>query len=796
MTNWRGSPARTIVAFAAAAMIGSACTSGGGPGPAPAPSRAGGTLRVGLLSADGAISGWCPMLICGRTFDPQSTSFADVFELDRCCFMRTLLSYAGISVADGGTQLRPDMARSLPAISTDGLTWTFHLRLGVRYAPPMAGTEIVAGDFIRSFERAFTTASVEVPYAHGGTIGGYWTGTYLEGVIAGVHEFTDKKADHVSGLEAPDLHTLVIHLTEPVGDLGYRLALSELGPIPSNSAHPDDPHGVAQGHDFDYGDVIVSSGPYMFEGSEKLEYALPPEDQLPPAGNWVDGATLVRNPTWSRAVDPIRKAWPDRIEFTVVGSPEEAEQLVRDDVVDVVLNWGANAATTARWLDDPDLRPRIVVAPADGMHFLSLNVAVPPFDDLHVRRAMYLAVDREAIASVLEGTADGYTQRVFTHLALDSYEDNLLLSYAPPGVGASPNVAAAREEMRQSRYDSDHDGLCDAPACSGAELVARGSDVPRVRAARALEGQLRDIGLHVTVKKLSDDEYFNTFGEPAARIALRMGTWFKDFPSGSTFLPTLLRSDALKGANLTMVGASPAQLREYGYSVRSVPSVDGQIDACTVSVFDAQTRCWAQLDQYLSEQLVPWVPLTQEEYGWLTSARVVEFAVDASIGVPVPALDNIRLKPGPAPPSPSGASPEAPASSIPDGVYRVTLSLDDIVRAGGAKDDSEDTGTFTVVMRDGRFLWHQRGDAPIFNPIGVGTYAGAGNAIRFRVEQPYFNAVSLSAVTWRLDGDNLVFTLPRCTGPAAQDPPFCGFQRAFFTAHPWERVPEVSGGPF
>jgi peptide/nickel transport system substrate-binding protein len=749
-----------------------------------------------LLSADGAISGWCPLLVCGRTFDPQSTSFIDVFELDRCCFMRTLLSYDGTSVAQGGTQLRPDLARSLPAISPDGLTWTFHLRSGVHYAPPMAGSEIVAADFIRSFERSFTKASVEIPWADGGTIGGYWTGTYLEGVIAGVHDFTDKKADHVSGLEAPDPHTLVIHLTEPVGDLGYRLALSELGPIPSNPAHPDDPHGVAQGHDFDYGDVIVSSGPYMFEGSEKLEYALPPEDQLPPTGDGIDRAILVRNPTWSQAVDPIRKAWPDRIEFTVVGSPEEAEQFVRDGSVDVVLNWGANAATTARWLGDPDLRPRTVVAPADGMQFLSLNVAVPPFDDLHVRRAMYLAVDREAIASLLEGTADGYTQKVFTHLALDSYEDNLLLSYAPPGVGSSPNVAAARDEMRQSPYDTDQDGLCDAPACSGAALVARASDVPRVRAARALEAQLRDIGLHVNVKKMSDDEYFNSYGDPAAHIALRMNAWFKDFPSGSTFLPTLLRSGAVKGENLTMVGATQAQLRKFGYSVRSVPNVDGQIDTCARSVFDAQTRCWAQLDQYLSEQVVPWVPLTQEEYGWLTSARVAEFAVDASIGVPVPALDNIRLKSGPAPPSPSGSSPEGPASSIPDGVYRVTLTLDDIVRAGGAKDDNEDTGTFTIVMRGGRFFWHQRSDVPIFNPIGVGGYQGEGNEVRFDIEQPYYNAGRFSPVTWRTDGESLVFTLPRCAGDAAHDEAFCGFQKALFETHPWERVTEVSGGPF
>ena len=93
------------------------------------------------------------------TYDPQSTTFTDAFELSRCCFVRTLVTYNGGSVEDGGTVVRPDLATALPTVSPDGLTWTFHLRSGVHYAPPFEDTEIVAGDFIRSFERALSPAS-------------------------------------------------------------------------------------------------------------------------------------------------------------------------------------------------------------------------------------------------------------------------------------------------------------------------------------------------------------------------------------------------------------------------------------------------------------------------------------------------------------------------------------------------------------------------------------------------------------------------------------------------------------
>jgi hypothetical protein len=48
--------------------------------------------------------------------------------------------------------------------------------------------------------------------------------------------------------------------------------------------------------------------------------------------------------------------------------------------------------------------------------------------------------------------------------------------------------------------------------------------------------------------------------------------------------------------------------------------------------------------------------------------------------------------------------------------------------------------------------------------------------------------VELSELTWRIEGDAIVFSLDRCTGPAAGDRGFCGFQTALFTAHPWIRI--------
>jgi peptide/nickel transport system substrate-binding protein len=741
---------------------------------------------VGLQGAELA-SSWCPLLLCGNTFDPQSTTFPDVFELNRCCFVRTLLSYSGASVADGGTILRPDLAREMPTVTPDGLTWTFRLRPGVRYAPPFADTEIVAADLVRSFERAFSSAGVAVPWAEGGPIGGFFVDGYLVDLIEGGRAFLRGEVEHVTGIEAPDAHTLVFHLTRPAGDFANLVALPGFGPIPANPARPDDAFGVAQGHDFDYGTVIVSTGPYMFEGSEALRFDLEPEDQLPPVGNRPDIATLVRNPSWSSAVDPVRTPRPDRIVFYLVGSAEEAQALVRTGALDLVLNEPAPMTATARWLEDADLRPRVVLSPADGMRFLSLNLAVRPFDDVHVRRAMNLVVDRAAVARAMEGGGSDYGQDPFTHLALDSYEDNLLLTYAPPEVEAGGNVTAARAEMGRSAYDADGDGRCDAAVCGGLKLFARAATPFAVDAARMLAVQLTEIGLEVDVVAADDDRFFPLLFDPTLQVPLIMGNWFKDFPNASSFFPELLHGESIGSANHSLAGATESQLREWGYEVRSVPNVDDRIEACQTLLYRAQTRCWAQLDQYLIEQVVPWVPLTESVQGWLVSARVGSLSLDASTSIPMPAIERVELTGPPAAPPP--AVPEPATSPIPDGVYRTTITDADLVAAGGRADDSpEDQGTYTLVLDRGRFFWHQLGREPIFNPVVVGRYEATEDAVTFEQVAPVFDEGAFSSLTWRLDGADLVFSLSECTGPAARDAAFCAYQRALFTSSPWRRV--------
>jgi hypothetical protein len=140
------------------------------------------------------------------------------------------------------------------------------------------------------------------------------------------------------------------------------------------------------------------------------------------------------------------------------------------------------------------------------------------------------------------------------------------------------------------------------------------------------------------------DEAFDDLTNPRAKVPLAIyPAWGKDFQNASTFITPLFSSKAIGegGFNLSLVGATPAQLRRWGYKVTSVPSVDDKIDECQALVGDVQVRCWAEADQLLMENVIPWVPYVFENKVQLVSDRVIAYSFDQFSNTP--ALDRIAV---------------------------------------------------------------------------------------------------------------------------------------------------------
>jgi ABC-type transport system substrate-binding protein len=290
---------------------------------------------------------------------------------------------------------------------------------------------------------------------------------------------------------------------------------------------------------------------------------------------------------------------------------------------------------------DPSLGS-VHIASADFVRFISMNLAVPPFDDVHVRRALNLVINKQRLLGIRGGPSSA---AVAGHIAFDSLEDNLLLSYKPYG---TPNdggdLERAKHEMSLSRYDSNHDGVCDAAACRDIVglVTAFGWGAP---IGREIARQVDSLGIHIRVKVEDTGAVYGQISDPKthAAIALTLG-WGKDYLNASSFILPLFSRDQLGGPNHSLLGATPAQLRGWGYKVTSTPSIDDRIEYCLRLVGQEQIRCWSSLDQYLTEQVVPWVPLFFDTNIVITSPRVVAFSYDQY--AIQPSLDRLALKPG------------------------------------------------------------------------------------------------------------------------------------------------------
>jgi peptide/nickel transport system substrate-binding protein len=540
---------------------------------------AGGVYRIGVEGSFGFTSG----------FDPTGEYLQDTFNIFSNLMVRTLVGYKHVAGPEGN-ELVPDLATDLPEVSGDGLTYTFTLKDGIRFGPPVS-REITSKDVLYAFER-IGTPDVVAQY-----------GFYYD-VIEGMAEFTAGEATEISGIQTPDDKTIVFTLTQPTGDFLYRIAMPAAGPIPEEVAKCFTKAG-------EYGRFVIASGPYMLEGSEKLDITSC-ETMKPIAGYKPNSHLfLVRNPDYDPATDTpeARENFPDRFEFVINTNPDDIFDKIKAGELE-----GERASMPAKvlreYLESDDLRDRLQINPDDAAFYISINLTQPPFDDIHVRKALNLVLDKEGIRRVRGGETAG---EIATHAFPDALVNNLLADYDPyPSEGHTGDVEAAMEEMKQSKYDTDKDGVCDAPECKDVLHVTFALEENR-QMTPIIEQSFEKIGIALTTREF--DDAFTIVQTVSKNVPIHsVGGWGKDFPDASTFAVLFDGRVIIPNGNInySLVGLTPDQattLDGLTGNLEGIPSVDADIDACAaIPAGDERVQCWAELDRKVMEEVVPWIP--------------------------------------------------------------------------------------------------------------------------------------------------------------------------------------------
>jgi len=598
---------KMMAVLAVLSMIAVAC--GGDDDEEGGPQDLGGTVEKGGIYRVGTDAfEW------NASLDPTGEYLGSAWAIYTNLMLRNLVTYKH-TAGGAGNELVPDLATDLGEISEDGLTYTFTLKDGVMFGPPVS-REITAEDIVYAFKR-IGTDSIVAQY-----------GFYYNGIIEGLED-VKKLGDDLPGVVAVDEKTVQFNLTQPVGDFLYRLAMPATAPIPEEVASCFTQAG-------EYGRYVIASGPYMFQGSADLDISSC--DTMKPIAGFDPNqfVKLERNPDYDAGTDDpeVRESNIDEWELTLNTNTQDIFDKIEAGELE-----GEIAAPPAQVLrkysTDEALKEHLHPEAGDRTWYLSMNLTQPPFDDIHVRKAVNLATDKSGLQRAWGGPIRG---EIATHILPDIMAPGLLDDYDPyPSENFEGDVDAAKEEMKQSAYDTDGDGMCDAPECSGLLHISRNTP-PWTEMVPIIEENLGSIGIEVETRQLEDS--YTAIQTTARNVPISSNAgWGKDYADPSTFMVLFDSRSILPEGNVnySLVGMTDAQNADQKLGIEGtldgIPNVDDDIDACTETVDDGERlQCWADLDVMLMEEVVPWVPYLDATNIDITGPAVTQYDYDQFSG--------------------------------------------------------------------------------------------------------------------------------------------------------------------
>ena len=255
-----------------------------------------------------------------------------------------------------------------------------------------------------------------------------------------------------------------------------------------------------------------------------------------------------------------------------------------------------------------------------------MNLTRPPFDDVHVRRAVNFVMDRVGLRKAWGGAAAG---SVATHIAPDAILNNKLKGYAPYGNG-SGDVKKAMAEMKLSKYDKNKDGLCDASVCKNIFTI-HGDSRPAAMIP-VMEASMKKIGITLKTRILKDA--YTPIQTPRQNVPFSsQPSWGKDYADATTFYGPLFDGRNIiprNNTNYSLLGITPAQAKKLGVkgTLTDVPSVNADLDKCAPTLGGARVACYAALDKKLTTQIVPWVPYLWSYVNNVVSKNVTKWDFD------------------------------------------------------------------------------------------------------------------------------------------------------------------------
>jgi len=469
------------------------------------------------------------------SLDPGNTYYGWVQNFSRL-YARTLLTFKPAAGKDGLTVV-PDLATGLGKASPDAKTWTYTIRPGLKYDD---GTPITTKDIKYAIERSnFAPEAL----SNGPT----YFKAYLAGGDAYKGPYKDKNG--LASIETPNDTTIVFHLAKPFADFDYLATFSQTAPVPQS-----------KDTGADYVKHIVSSGPYKFASYE---------DNV--------GADLVRNPQWSQATDPVRKALPNeiKIKFKVNANTIDNNLIAGNDTVDSG-GTGVQSNTQAKVIG-PKYAKNTDDSYAGATSYLAINPNVAPYNNADCRKAIEYAIDKVSVQTAIGGPVKGDVATTLLPPTVNGYAkfDEF------PTPDNKGDVAKAKASLT----------ACGKPGGFTTNLTARSDRPAEMAEATAIQNSLKQVGITANIKSFPAGKYFSNFaGVPSYvhdhQLGLMLTAWGADWPTGYGFLDQIVDGSAIKPSG----GNNLQELNDKNINAALAAAI-ANTDAA------ARTKAWGDIDK-------------------------------------------------------------------------------------------------------------------------------------------------------------------------------------------------------
>lgn len=453
----------------------------------------------------------------------------------------------GLTAHDAAGRVVPAAAESW-TVSDDGLTYAFTIRADANWSN---GDPLTAEDFVAAFRRVIDPAEnaaypdVLYPIANAEAINTAPPDTPVDVDTLGVTARGPKTLEIVLARPTPFLPELLAHVAAlPV----HSRSLKERGPSAFEPA------------------ALVSNGAYMVSDVRAGDHIT-----LARRGNYWDAANVALEevmfyPTADQA-GAVRRFEAGELDVNTAFPADEAEALAE--------RLGEGVAR---------LSPTLAVTS------IVFDTRTPPFNDARVRRALSLALDREAVAG---------TGKVRTELPLTTI--------VPPGIAGYTPAATEGPASREERLDAARGLLTEAGYGSESPLTMSlryNSGLDRDAAAGAVADAWRALGVTVTTAGADTPEHYAYLrsGEPFEAAVV---SFTANIADPAAFLALFASDDAT-----------------FNFGKWSDPAFDDLL-ARAATELDAAARSATLADaEAMLLREAPTVPLTTPAAAWLVSPKV------------------------------------------------------------------------------------------------------------------------------------------------------------------------------